>query len=146
MTRWTTARGAVRFAGALASLLVVACGGCAGRGGAGDPAAPAAASPAAEQAAEAAVPPAPVVPPELACTTDADCTSSPFARPVAAAAGCYCPTCPVPLAVDAAASHEATWRQSCGAEWEQRAACEAPMCRRPPPVVCRAGACAAAEP
>lgn len=140
MSRWTTARGAARLAGALAALLLVACGGCAGRRS-GDAAAPAPAAPAEVATVGAEEPPAPVVPPELVCTTDADCTSSPFARPVPDAAGCYCPTCPAPLAVDAAATHEEAWRRSCGAEWAERAACQAPMCRRPPPVACREGRC-----
>jgi hypothetical protein len=140
------ARGLVKVVGALLLLALGACGGgCAGRRpaeeGAGVPGAavpppPLVATP---------VPP-PVVPPELACTTDADCVSTPFPRSVDRAAACYCTVCPAPLAADAATANEAAWRARCGPEWEERARCEAPMCRRPPPVACREGACVAVGP
>jgi hypothetical protein len=140
-------RGLVRLVGVLLLLGLSACGGgCAGRrstdGGAAPAPVEAEDTPAVETAEEA--PAAPVVPPELVCATDVDCTATPFARPVASRGGCYCPTCPQPLAVDAAATHEEAWQTLCGAAWEASARCEAPMCPRPPPVVCREGACVAA--
>ena len=139
------ARDLVKVVGALLLLALGACGGgCAGRRGTDDGAT---AAPQAPQPAPAAAPtpvPTPVVPSELACTTDADCVTTAYARPVASPGACYCPTCPAPLAARAAAANEAAWRAQCGAEWEERRGCQAPMCRRPPPVACRAGACVAA--
>jgi hypothetical protein len=137
------ARALVRLFGVVLLLALGACGGgCAGRR-ADDAVAPPVA--AAESPAETAPAPprAPVVPPGLACSTDADCTTTPFSRAVASPDGCYCPTCPAPLAARQAQQNEASWQSQCGAEWEARARCQAPMCRRPGAPVCRAGACVA---
>ena len=137
------ARELAKVVGALLLLALGACGGCAGRRAA-DEAAPAPATPAATAAVE--LPEDTPVPPELACSSDAECVATPFARAVESAGACYCPGCPAPLSTAAAATNEAAWQAQCGAAWADRRACEAPMCRRPPPVVCRDGACAFAAP
>src|ERR1044072_1111556 len=61
------------------------------------------------------------VPPSLACTTAADCTLTPYPRPVTHAAGCYCPSCPQPRNAAAAAANEESWQRLCGGAWAERA-------------------------
>ena len=129
-----------RLVAAALLFAVVACGGCAerptaGPDTAGDP--PVVAAP-----VPAPAPTPPPIPRELACSGDDGCALSPYPRPLARAADCYCPECPRPLAAAAAAAHEADWARLCGADWAPRAGCQAPMCPRTPAPVCRDGACA----
>jgi len=116
--------------------------GCAGRRPAEEaPSRPSAAvSPPLTAAPKPAPTPTPV-PPALACTNAADCTLTPYPRPVPSAEGCYCPTCPQPRNAAMAAANEEAWQRLCGAAWVERAACQAPMCSRPTAPACVGGAC-----
>src|SRR5438876_10673500 len=75
------------------------------------------------------------VPPELACGVAADCAMTPYPTTVQSVGDCYCPTCPTLRNAVVARANEVSWQRLCG-DWSARARCVAPMCSRPPSLLC----------
>ncbi|MEO7095468.1 MAG: DUF6748 domain-containing protein, partial [Polyangiales bacterium] len=79
----------------------------------------------------------------LACTTDSDCTTTPYYKPVTTSGDCYCATCPTTVMNTATADANYTsWNTTCSAK---RPTCPMVKCMAPPPVACVSGTCQATK-
>lgn len=75
----------------------------------------------------------------LACTTDADCTTTVYKAAPASTADCYCRTCPsTVMNLSTEAANQAAYELVCG---DTSLTCPMVKCMAPPPVGCVAGQC-----
>lgn len=80
----------------------------------------------------------------LYCDNDAQCTITPYSKPVASATDCYCAHCPVfPMSTAAASRNEASWHRTCDGK---PLMCPMIMCIKPPVVACQNHRCAVPTP
>jgi hypothetical protein len=80
----------------------------------------------------------------LACSTDADCTTTAYNKTVTSSSGCYCALCPSTIMnVTAADEYRASWETYCSGV---SLTCPLVKCIAPPAVVCVSNQCVAASP